>query len=155
MPKSLPLCQNVANALYAFTVTLSTVWLGSSVVRVLARYARDPGFESRSGHLLFPPLRKILHTWPGRGLNPDHPGWKSDTLPRRHKSRRVQQGCSSVVIHLYPMIFSPTKFGFVSEVPGHRERFLIRLGELLHGGIGWFYVGIHCHGYGWIRILYV
>ena len=34
----------------------STVWLGSSVVRVLARYARGPGFESRSGHVLFPPL---------------------------------------------------------------------------------------------------
>ena len=30
------------------------VWLGSSAVRVLARYARDPGFESRSGHVLFP-----------------------------------------------------------------------------------------------------
>ena len=34
----------------------STVWLGSSVVRVLARSARGPGFESRSGHVLFPPL---------------------------------------------------------------------------------------------------
>ena len=29
------------------------MWLGSSVVRVLARYARDPGFESRSGYVLF------------------------------------------------------------------------------------------------------
>ena len=29
------------------------MWLGSSVVRVLARYARGPGFESRSGHVLF------------------------------------------------------------------------------------------------------
>ena len=27
--------------------------LGSSVVRVLARSARGPGFESRSGHVLF------------------------------------------------------------------------------------------------------
>ena len=34
----------------------STVWLGSSVVRVLTRYARGPGFESRSGRVLFPPL---------------------------------------------------------------------------------------------------
>ena len=34
----------------------STAWLGSSVVRVLARYARGPGFESRSGRVLFPPL---------------------------------------------------------------------------------------------------
>ena len=33
-----------------------TVWLGRSVVRVLARYARGPGFESRSGHVPFPPL---------------------------------------------------------------------------------------------------
>ena len=33
----------------------STVWLGSSVVRVLARYARRPGFESRSGRVPFPP----------------------------------------------------------------------------------------------------
>ena len=32
------------------------LWLGSSVVRVLAWYARGPGFESRSGHVLFPPL---------------------------------------------------------------------------------------------------
>ena len=30
--------------------------IGSSVVRVLARSARGPGFESRSGHVLFPPL---------------------------------------------------------------------------------------------------
>ena len=30
--------------------------MGSSVVRVLARYARDPGFESRLGRVLFPPL---------------------------------------------------------------------------------------------------
>ena len=34
----------------------STVWPDSSVVRVLARSARGPGFESRSGHVLFPPL---------------------------------------------------------------------------------------------------
>ena len=34
----------------------STVWPGSSVVRVLAPYARGPGFESRSAHVLFPPL---------------------------------------------------------------------------------------------------
>ena len=29
------------------------MWLCSSVVRVLARYARGPGFESRSGCVLF------------------------------------------------------------------------------------------------------
>ena len=34
----------------------STVWLGSSEVRVLARSARGPVFESRSGHVLVPPL---------------------------------------------------------------------------------------------------
>ena len=34
----------------------STMWLGSSVVRVLAWFARGPGFESRSGLVLFPPL---------------------------------------------------------------------------------------------------
>ena len=34
----------------------STVWLGSSVVRVLARSARGPGFESRSGHVSFTPV---------------------------------------------------------------------------------------------------
>ena len=34
----------------------SPVWLGSSVVRVLEQCARGPGFESRSGHVLFPPL---------------------------------------------------------------------------------------------------
>ena len=38
----------------------STVWLGSSVVRVLARYARGPGFESRSGHVLVPPLCHLV-----------------------------------------------------------------------------------------------
>ena len=32
------------------------MWLCSSVVRVLARYARGPGFESRSGCVLFSPL---------------------------------------------------------------------------------------------------
>ena len=29
------------------------MWLGSSMVRVLAWSARDPGFESWSGHVLF------------------------------------------------------------------------------------------------------
>ena len=32
------------------------MWLGSSVVGVLERSARGPGFESRSGHVLFPHL---------------------------------------------------------------------------------------------------
>ena len=35
------------------------MWLGSSVVRVLARSARGPGFEFRSGHVLFPPPRHL------------------------------------------------------------------------------------------------
>ena len=30
----------------------------AQLARVLARYARGPGFESRSGHVLFPPLRQ-------------------------------------------------------------------------------------------------
>ena len=34
----------------------STVWLGISIGIVLARYASGSGFESRSGHVLFPPL---------------------------------------------------------------------------------------------------
>ena len=32
-----------------------------------------------------------------------------------------------------PMTFSPTKLDFVPEVPGQRESFLMRLGELLPG----------------------
>ena len=32
------------------------MWLGSSVVRVLAWYARGPGFESWLGHVLFLPF---------------------------------------------------------------------------------------------------
>ena len=32
-----------------------TVWHGSSVVRVLAWYVRDPGFESWSAMCFFPP----------------------------------------------------------------------------------------------------
>ena len=32
------------------------MWLSSSVVRVLAWSARGPGFESRLGHVLFPPV---------------------------------------------------------------------------------------------------
>ena len=32
------------------------MWLCNSVVRVLAWYARGPGFESWSGHVLFPPV---------------------------------------------------------------------------------------------------
>ena len=36
------------------------MWLGSSVVRVLARYARVPGFESRSGRVLCPPLCHLV-----------------------------------------------------------------------------------------------
>ena len=30
------------------------MWLGISVIKVLARCARGPGFESRSGHVLVP-----------------------------------------------------------------------------------------------------
>ena len=36
------------------------MWFGSSVVRVLTRYARGPGFGCRSGHVLFLPLG---HLW--------------------------------------------------------------------------------------------
>ena len=32
--------------------------LVAQLARVLARYARGPGFESRPGHVLFPPLRQ-------------------------------------------------------------------------------------------------
>ena len=39
---------------------MSTVWLGSSVVRVLARYARGRVFESWSGHVLFLPCDNII-----------------------------------------------------------------------------------------------
>ena len=38
----------------------SAVWLGSSVVRVFVRFARCPGFESRSGHVLFPPMYTLF-----------------------------------------------------------------------------------------------
>ena len=38
----------------------STVWLGSSLVIVLARSARGLRFESRSGHVLFPPLLHLV-----------------------------------------------------------------------------------------------
>ena len=40
-----------------------TVWPYSSVVRVLARSARGPGFESRSGHVLIPPLLQTCMTF--------------------------------------------------------------------------------------------
>ena len=36
------------------------LWLGSSMVRVLARYARGPGFESRSGHVLLSSLWHLV-----------------------------------------------------------------------------------------------
>ena len=32
------------------------MWLGISVIRVLAQCARCPGFESRSGYVLFSPV---------------------------------------------------------------------------------------------------
>ena len=35
---------------------IDPVTFGSAVVRVFARYARSHGFESRSSHVLFPPL---------------------------------------------------------------------------------------------------
>ena len=38
----------------------STVWLGNSVVRVHARYARGSRFESWSDHMLFP---RLWHLW--------------------------------------------------------------------------------------------
>ena len=52
-----------------------------------------------------------------------------------------------------PVTFSPAKLNFVPEVPGHRESFLMRLGELLPGSrvgylrwaplspVGWFKYG--------------
>ena len=36
------------------------MWPDSSVVRVLARSVRGPGFESKSGHGLFPILRHLV-----------------------------------------------------------------------------------------------
>ena len=37
------------------------MWLCSSVVRVLARYAKGPGFKSRSGHVLLCFFSLLLH----------------------------------------------------------------------------------------------
>ena len=34
----------------------ATMWLDSSLVIVLVRYVRGPGFESGSGHMLFSPM---------------------------------------------------------------------------------------------------
>ena len=39
---------------------MSAVWLGSSVVRVLARSAWGPGFEIRLGCVIFPPLCHLV-----------------------------------------------------------------------------------------------
>ena len=44
------------------------MWLGSSVVRVLARSARGPEFVSRSGHVLIPPLCHRLTVWLGSSV---------------------------------------------------------------------------------------
>ena len=79
--------------------------------------------------------RKISSDLTRTGIEPGSPGWQSDTLPYRHKSRLVQQGRTSVYINLYPVTFSPTKD------PNHRECWNNRLGELLLAAIGWFYVG--------------
>ena len=57
------------------------MWLGSSVVRVIARFARGPGLESRSGRVLFPSLCHLVasvgechrggkSTWPDRDSYP-------------------------------------------------------------------------------------
>ena len=46
--------------LHVYTCHRLTVWLDSSVSRVLAQYARGPGFEFRSGHVLFPPLWHLV-----------------------------------------------------------------------------------------------
>ena len=43
-----------------------------------------------------------------------------------------------------PVTFSPTKLNFVPEVPGHRESFLMRLGELLPGSRVGYWGGRHC-----------
>ena len=55
---------------------------------------------------------------------------QANTLPRRCISQLLPQGSRSVLYIPSPVTFSPTKLDFVPKVPGHRESFLMRLGEL-------------------------
>ena len=58
-------------------------------------------FNAQMGYLRWAPNvtgeEKYLQTWPGRGSNPRPSALKSNTLPRRHKSRLVPQGSTSVL----------------------------------------------------------
>ena len=45
------------------------MWLGSSVIRVLAQCARRPGFESRSGYVLFSPVTLVARGVRAWGVN--------------------------------------------------------------------------------------
>ena len=66
----------------------STGWLGSSVVRVLAWCARGHGFESRSGHVLFPPICDIW--WPEWGSVLGLRAAKGLSRRFRHGSDQIQ-----------------------------------------------------------------
>ena len=50
---------------------------------------------------------KISSDLTSTGIEPGSPGWQSDILPRRHKSRLVQQGCTSVYIPIPCDILPP------------------------------------------------
>ena len=71
-------------------------------------YLSQPGFEPRSLDL------------------------QANTLPRRCKAGFYRKAVEVCYIPS-PVTFSPTKLNFVPEVSGHRESFLMRLGELLPG----------------------
>ena len=60
MQLCLPRCKHQIEPKKTQVCHLSTVRLCGSVVRVLAWYGRGPGFESRSGHEIFPPLSHLV-----------------------------------------------------------------------------------------------
>ena len=67
---------------------------------------------------------------PEVGIEPGPQDLKVNTLPRRCKGGFYRKAVEVCYIPS-PLTFSPTKLDFVAEVPGHRESFLMRIGELL------------------------
>ena len=100
----------------------STVWLGSSVVRVLARSARGPWFESRSGHVLFPPLCYLVAS-----VGECSHGLREVQMSQRRKSTRPDRGSNpgplanrastlaTELPHGRPVTISPCLIRFVPE----------------------------------------
>ena len=88
--------------------------------------------KSRVGYLRWAPLSQSENILPAPAGDSNPGRWiYRQTLYHVAVKTGFYRKAVEVCYTPIPVTFSPTKLDFIPEVPGHRESFLMRLGELL------------------------